>query len=508
MLWIALAPPWLPPEAPVAGAQKEAQAQARFQDQARADLQALSWWALQFSPRVCVEEGAVLMEVSASVRLFDGPRALLTRVHEEAAEHAVRAMAVAPTALAALALLQHAITQLPAQAAEAEETAVPVAVDAVAAADTTDTTDASPSPDQAAAPPLRQQVLLFNCRAQHLRATLDALPVFTLAAARPVAPTLVRLGCATLGPLRALPRGGISRRFGAGLLQALDQAYGMVPSTFAWITLPEQFRLRLEFLGRIEVAAGLMFGAHRLLLQLRAWLLARQSGVTGVVLHWEHDLQRRSEAAAGSLTIRTAEATRDTGHLARLLAENLGRTPLSAPVVAITLEAIGVEARPDATPSLLPEDQARGESLQQLVERLSARLGPHQVLRPEALADHRPQHMQTWTPATGHSATARKTKAPAFPATLMHQPPWLLRQPMPLALKGDTPLFQGPLKMLAGPERIEAGWWDGTAQQDADRTARDYFLAQSDNAGLVWVYRELPCSESLDQGWYLHGIYG
>jgi protein ImuB len=480
MLWIALAPPLPPPETAAGGAQKEAQAQLQARQQAEAELQALSWWALQFSPRVCVEDGAVLMEVSASARLFDGTRALLGRVRAEAAELAVRAMAVAPTALAALALLRYAGMQLPSEEPEAES-------------------DAAPAP----------KLILFVCKAQTLRATLDALPVSTLAAAVPFAPTLVRLGCATLGPLRALPRGGISRRFGAELLRALDQAYGLAPSSFAWISLPEQFSVRLEFLGRIEVAAGLMFGANRLLLQLKAWLLARQSGVTGIVLHWEHDLQRRSEAAAGSLTIRTAEATRDTTHLARLLAENLDRTPLAAPVVAITLEALGVEARPDATPSLLPEDQAKGESLQQLVERLAARIGPDKVLCPEALADHRPQHMQAWRPATAQASVAsKKNKAPAFPAALAQQPPWLLRQPMPLALMGDTPLFQGPLKMLAGPERIEAGWWDGTASQDADRTARDYFLAQSDNAGLVWVYRELPCSESLEQGWFLHGVYG
>ena len=480
MLWIALAPPSPPPEAPDAVARQAAERQAE------ADLQALSWWALQFSPRVCVEDGAVLMEVSASVRLFDGARALLGRMRDGAAEFAVRAMAVAPTALAALALLRHALLQLPPQETENTEES-----------------------DPARSASVEKKMLLFICKAQSLRATLDSLPVTTLAAAEPFAPTLVRLGCATLGPLRALPRGGISRRFGAGLLQALDQAYGLAASSFAWITPPEQFRLRLEFLGRIEVAAGLMFGAHRLLLQLKAWLLARQSGVTGVLLHWEHDLQRRSEAAAGSLTIRTAVATRDTTHLARLLAEHLDRTPLSAPVVAITLEALGVEARPDATPSLLPEDQAKGESLQQLVERLAARIGPDKVLCPEALADHRPQHLQAWRPATGQPGTSsKKNQAPAFPAALAHQPPWLLRQPMPLALMGDTPLFQGPLRMLAGPERIEAGWWDGTATQAADHTARDYFLAQSDNAGLVWVYRELPCSERLEQGWFLHGVYG
>jgi len=460
MLWIALSPSRPPPEPPATGALPS--------------LQALSWWALRFSPRVCVVEDRVLIEASASQRLFDGRRALLQRLREEAADQEVGAMAVAPTALAALALLH---------------------------------TVAPPNEADAEAPAFRP-IPIAGCSAQNLHATLDSLPIFVLAAARPFASTLVRLGCARLGALRALPRGGVSRRFGAGLLQALDQAYGQAPSSFDWTVLPEQFRLRLEFLGRIEVAAGLMFGANRLLRQLKAWLLARQCGATGVVLHWEHDLQRRSEAAHGTLTVRTAEATRDTAHLARLLAEHLDHTPLAAPVVAITLEAIGVEARPDATPSLLPEDQAQGESLQQLIERLSARLGPDRVLRPQAQADHRPQHMQTWRQAATSPPISAKAPISVFPAALAQQAPWLLRAPMALPLINGTPQWQGPLALLAGPERIEAGWWDGGDHAHADPTARDYFLAQSEHAGLVWVYRELRSSEQSKQGWFLHGIYG
>ncbi|MFZ4286477.1 Y-family DNA polymerase [Variovorax sp. HJSM1_2] len=415
-------------------------------------LQALSWWALQFSPRVCVLEASVLLEASGSERLFGGRRALLGRIQEQAQQQGVPCMAVAPTALAALALLQTLAPQ--------------------------------------------DGLQLVGCNSQQLQATLDALPATHLAAARPHDITLQQLGCHTLGPLRALPRGGVSRRFGADLLRAIDQAYGLAAESYAWVQLPEQFTQRLEFLGRIEVASGLMFGVHRLLLQLKAWLLARQCGTTGLVLRWEHDLQRRSEAASGTLSVRTAEATRDTTHLARLLAEHLARTTLAAPVVAITLEALDVQAQPDHTPSLLPQDQASGDSLQQLVERLSARLGPSKVLRPQAHADHRtPQH-QSWQPATWAKPKPRQTSTPPFPAALAQQPPWLLRQPLALAMHGDRPLYQGQLTRLAGPERIEANWWDSAP------TRRDYYLALSEHAGLVWIYREPQT------GWFLHGIYG
>lgn len=432
-------------------------------------MQALSWWALQFSPRVCELEQAVLLEVQASVRLFGGSRALLNRIRGECAELGVTALSVAPTALAALALL-HAIGP-----------------------------GREPNPGS--------QVRTSTCGARSLIPTLDALPLHTLAAVAAHAPTLERLGCQTLGQVRRLPRGGRSRRFGAGLLEALDRAYGLKAETYPWIELPEQFSVRLEFLGRIEVAEGLMFGANRLLLQLRSWLQARQCGVTALVLHWEHDLHRRGEASQGAIEVRTAEATRDTQHLARLLAEHLGRTVLAAPVLAIRLEASGVEPLATVSSSLLLEDRVTGESLQQLIERLSARLGPERVVCAEALADHRPQRMQAWRPASS-GKPARARNPAQMPGRVASHPPWILRQPIRLAVVRDRPIYQGPLVLLAGPERLEAGWW-GSAEDagdgDEDLTLRDYFIAESTLAGLLWIYRQRAAG---DLAWYLHGVYG
>lgn len=428
-------------------------------------MQALGWWALQFSPRVCALEQSVLLEVQASVRLFGGARALLNRIRDECGEQGVTALSVAPTALAARALLH--------------------------------TIELNQGPELRTA----------TCGARRLSPTLDALPVDTLAPVAAHAPTLERLGCRTLGQVRRLPRGGLSRRFGAALLEALDRAYGLRAETYPWIELPEQFSVRLEFSGRIEVAEGLMFGAHRLLLQLRGWLQARQCGVTALALHWEHDLHRRGEASQGAIEIRTAEATRDTQHLARLLSEHLARTRLAAPVVAIQLEARAVEPLATASRSLLVEDQVTGESLQQLIERLSARLGPERVLCSDPVADHRPQRMQAWRPAvSGKPAGARKPIQ--LPGIVASHPPWILRQPIRLAVVRDRPVYQGPLALLAGPERLEAGWWGeerDAGDGDEDLNLRDYFIAESVLAGLLWIYRQRAAG---DPAWYLHGVYG
>jgi protein ImuB len=50
------------------------------------------------------------------------------------------------------------------------------------------------------------------------------------------------------------------------------------------------------------------------------------------------------------------------------------------------------------------------------------------------------------------------------------------------------------LELLAGPERIEAGWWDG------DDARRDYFVARLPDSCMAWVYREAG-------SWLLHGFF-
>lgn len=453
MLWIALRP-HAPPDA-----------SSRAHDlPPLPEQQALAWWALSFSPRVCVLEEAVLLEAGPSLRLFGGQRALLQRLRDELALAGGTGLAVAPTALAALALLR---------------TLPPVE-------------EGAPLP-------------AVSCTARRLGVMLDALPLPHLSAARAHEEVLARLGCRTLGDVRALPRDGVSRRFGAALLEALDRTYAQRPEAFEWIALPETFSVRLEFMGRIEVAEGMLFGARRLLGQLASWLLARQRGVLAITLHWEHDLVRRGELHHGQLHVRTAEATRDITHLARLLGEHLARLTLPAPVLAIRLDATETEALQTTSASLLPEELKQGEPLQQLIERLSVRLGAERVQRGQLRADHRPQHMQAWAPA-GEGAV--NSKAPVLPQHLQLHPPWILREPLRLAMQGERPLYQGPLLMLAGPERLESGWWSllSSAEAEGEELAlRDYFVARSPQAGLLWVYRRRSAGEP---AWFLQGIYG
>ncbi len=159
-----------------------------------------------------------------------------------------------------------------------------------------------------------------------------------------------------------------------------------------------------------------------------------------------------------------------------------------------------------ASHSLLMQEHKRGDSLAQLTERLSARLGPKQVLRWQARATHVPERMQRWVAAQGSRSAAMQQQR-LQPEALM--PSWLLDTPLKLAVQQDRPLCPGQLSLLAGPQRLETSGWAAsslalTQPQGEGAAMRDYFIAINEEACLLWIYRERLARAS---GWYLHGVF-
>ncbi len=464
------------------------------------------WWALQFTPRVAkVESEALLLEVSGTERLWGGREALLAQ-------------------------LQLRSPPWPADppAATGNPSQGPVPQECPAAR--------CPTPFAEASTSLQALALLrLRLAGQPMPRLLpDGLPLHTLTALHPHLPSLARMGCRTWGALRALPRDGVARRLGAAVLLALDRAYGHIAHNHAWVELPERFELTAELPALATSADALLWSASRLLSALQAWLQARQQGVLALELAWRHDLRRVDGVLIApwhALPVRTAQPTHELAHLRRLLAENLARTPLAAPANQITLRALETAPLPHASTSLLPPDgssaaDGEGEAWHQLVERLSARLGAGQVQSVTLLADHRPECMQRWQPMAASApggALAKVLQGEHAPEAVLW-PTWLLRTPQRLAMQGHRPCYQGPLRMLAGPHRFDAAWWEeGGCDQQADRVddgqglqgrsglvQRDYFVALSPAAGRVWIFRErlvhAPAGASRDR-WFLQGLY-
>lgn len=318
--------------------ERDARAQAREQ----AALDELACFCGRFASTVCEHPPAgLLLEIGASLRLFGGVGAIAGRLREGCRERGfgVR-LGVAPTPRAAEWL---------ALAANGEAACCL-------------TTDALPD-------------------------MLSPLPVDVLATAPGVHARLRTFGLRRIGDLAALPRGALARRIGAEPVGQLAQAFGEWPDPRVPRVFPERFVQAVELMAPASDAAMLTFPARRLIDDLCGWLAQRQAGADACVLHL---LPERRALPPLMLELRLASPSRDPERFLRLLRERLDRACLPGPVGHLRLEATSWRAMPGEARSLL-EARTPTMPLDELVERLRARLGDAAVHGLRAVAGHRPE---------------------------------------------------------------------------------------------------------------------
>ena len=465
------------------------QVHARDLLQEQQALQEAALWALHFTPqvslRISTQRCGLLAEVAPSLRLFDGLQKLLARLaHGIAGLGLQGCWASAPTASGAWLLAQ----------------AAPLTpIDATG---------------------VRATLYLPGQSLADAASLLDALPLQVLDCAQEHLGTLTGIGCITLGQLRRLPRGGLARRFGKVLLTEIDRAYGDQPEAQRWFEAPETIDLKLELPARVEHAEALLFAARRLLLQLTGWLTARHSAVAGITLWLHHEPARRRDstgtigttASSTPVAILLAAPSRDADHLGLLLRERLGQLTLIAPVVEIALVADCITAQAAPNTELFPTVASELDGIGRLIERLQSRLGMDAVRQLATAADHRPERshasiclrqQKTLAVPIRRSAASSASTGNTGSTSPLHamRPGWLLPQPLALLTHQHKPFYQSPLTLLAGPDRIESGWWDDAL------ALRDYFIAENDRHVLLWIFRLRPDGRGAEEGWFLHGFF-
>ena len=415
----------------------------------QAALEAVAMWALQFTPNVSLlppqqdRPSGVLLEVSGSLLLFGGLAAIERALrHGLAAQSHVARCASAPFAQAAW-LLARARDGLSVQ------------------------------------------------HAADVRARLAPLPAWLLGPGKPHWDALQGIGVTSIGDLAGLPRAGIARRFSAMLVDELDRAFGSRPDPRIWFTAPPIFDLKVELAARVDSAEALLFAARRLIVQLSGWLASRHAATCALTFTLVHE-----DRAPTVLPLQLADASNDEARFVLLLREVLGQLRLVAPVYELALCCEAVAPAPASSAQLFPAPQAQHEGLMRLLERLQARLGRERVLQFVLCEDHRPECAFVAQAADSKGRRAPSaTQAPARPL-------WLLPQPLPIDERQHAPFYGSALTLVAGPERIEGGWWDGPW------VARDYFVARDASDALLWIFRARAPDPRLRQGWYLHGRFG
>jgi protein ImuB len=403
-------------------------------------LLGLAGWAAQFTPAVALEHpNGLALEIAGSLRLFGGAGRILAALREGCARMGFTAIAAsAPTVRGARWLASAGVERVIEDAGQ-------------------------------------------------LAAVLASLPVGVVVREADTLEALGAIGARTVGDLLALPRDGLARRFGRALLDEIDRALGRAPDPRAFYVPPTRFHARLELPAEVTQAESLLFAAQRLFVQLVGFLAARAGAAQRLELRLFHRETRMTAVPLGLVA-----PSRDARHFTLLARERLAQIALPEPVRALALAVDEVVPLAAETIALFDDGYDRPEDWAKLVERLRARLGAASVHGIAVADEHRPEH--AWG-ERDPALTRERGREEAGKVGL--RPFWLLHEPRPLEEVDAVPHYGGRLRLLAGPERIESGWWDG-----GDAT-RDYFVARTRSDALVWVYR----SRSGPGGWFLHGLF-
>lgn len=418
-------------------------------------LDRLACWAGSFTSDVCCRPPAtLLLEVAGSLNLFGGAEALFRRVVFGCSGQGFTPQAaLAPTPLAAQWL-------------------------ALAG-------DDRPCLDKG-----------------ELAGRLGCLPLTVLGLSVEDHLRLGRFGVRSLAGLFALPRAGLARRLGSALAADLGRALGDLPDPRPRFAFPERFVERLELPARVDSAPALGFTGRRLVASLCGWLAARGGAIRECSFVLDHP-RGAGQWPVTTLKLGFSGATRDAERIGRVFIERLQRLELAAPVEQIGLQAGEIEALSGHTAGLFGDrgEGAGGESLAVLVERLQARLGQDRVHALSVATEHRPENASRQVApqivaggASGLRASGMR-QTPCGP-----RPLWLLARPQPLSEAAGRPVCGGPLQLLAGPERIESGWWDAAEPAAIGDVRRDYFVAVSARSEWLWIFRSRA-------GWFLHGVF-
>lgn len=429
-------------------------------------VQRLVKWAGRWSPLVEVDGDGMRLDVSGVAHLFAGERNLLRDIRRRLSRLGFTSRAaIAPTAGAAWALSHFGRSSAMVIPAQAE-------------------TDAEPG--------WHDELIPLHVSA--LRLDADTVR------------TLERLGLKTIGALLALPRLALARRFrGAGdVIDALDRTLGRKPEplTSGSLDPPPRALFKLEEPATHHEAASQAL--ERLVPDLVGQLQRRQLGARRLSLSGY-----RVDGSVALASVATTIASREPGHLQRLLADKAAALDPQFGFDAFALTADWTEAQDPAQDSLVERPSGEWE-LARLVDRLTVKLGTRAVRRPHARQSHLPERAVGWVAAVDHpSRSAEAGPRPDRPQRLLDRPEaidviYATPEGMPRRFIWRRAVHD--IARVEGPERIAPEWW----RQPSSSRLRDYYRVEDAQGRRYWIYRDGLIGDGRGgvPGWFIHGLFG
>ena len=364
------------------------------------------------------------------------------------------------------------------------------------------------------------------------RQALAELEIAALRLPAEAVETLNRLGLRRIADLYSLPRAPLTNRFGPLVVARLDQALGRMVETIEPRRPTPPFRCRLAFAEPIGRPEDIAAATARLLAALGSQLETAGLGARQLEL-----VLYRVDGSFERCDIGTSQPSRDADHLLRLFAEPLGQIDAGFGVELMLLTARSTETFVGKQTGLQPDQGSQDGKVDELIDRLTARLGSDRVIRFVPRQSHIPERAvqriaasnaanpglrsavalaEDWRVFTRPTATRA---APVRPVRLLATPePIDVIAPVP-----DDPPRQFNWRQQShrvvrvdGPERLANEWWreqdSAAAALNAVPPVRDYYRIEAEDGQRYWIYRDGPFNSIATGGaartarWYLHGF--
>ena len=344
------------------------------------------------------------------------------------------------------------------------------------------------------------------------REFLAPLPVAALRLPADMIAALARVGLKTIGDLLDLPRAPLTARFGPELLLQLDRALGREPEPLQPRTPVAPYFAEQRFADPIAREEDVLHVVEKLAARIEPMLERRGEGARNVEL-----ALFRTDGAVRRIAVATSRPLRNPVAIRALFRERLqSLADALDPGFGFDLArlAIGVAESIRAQQADLAAGEAAAAA-DDLVDRLSARLGSRRVTRMVAQNAHLPELAALRVPA--QSTVGEENGWAAFrmfraAADLAPRPPRLLAKPEPIEAVAAVP--DGPpvrfrwrralheVVAAEGPERIECSWWS-----EEGGGTRDYFRVEDKGGCRFWLFRAGLYRAMPTPSWFLHGLF-
>lgn len=338
-------------------------------------------------------------------------------------------------------------------------------------------------------------VTVHSCEA--LRSALGNIPVACLPLDKKRKQRLISIGAQILSDIWRLPTDQLAKRFGVDFVHYLKKVLGEAFDVRDTFTEAPVFEQCSEFLYAISDLSLLMPPAYELLAELCGFLTARDISADRFSLTFFHEGQTASHLVVGA-----SSPGRDLNRFSLLLETYLQDYALTAPVISMRLSASHFVPYKSYTSNLFPVSPADEQidrvdhKREPLLDQLKIQLGEDAVYGIVVSTDHRPENASSYNYENTNTALLNKVCIDK-PYIDKPRPCWLLDEPVLLNENQGVPAYHGQLQLVAGPERIESGWWSGAGSR------RDYYVGLDSEGAVLWLYRDLKQQSQ----WYLHGLF-